>query len=136
MNQTNSKKHQGGCHCGAVRYEVELDASSGSKCNCSVCTKISNLTAIAKPEALTVKADPAHLGMYEWGAKSGQRYFCKVCGIHCYGTGTLEQLGGAYVSVNLNTLDGVDPARINTIYFDGRHNNWMAGPRNTPWPIG
>ncbi len=34
-----TKKHTGGCHCGKVRFEVELDASKGgSRCNCSICT--------------------------------------------------------------------------------------------------
>ena len=28
------KLHTGGCHCGAIRYEVELDASRGGRCNC------------------------------------------------------------------------------------------------------
>ena len=30
----------GGCHCGAVRLECELNPSVGtSKCNCSFCTR-------------------------------------------------------------------------------------------------
>ena len=37
-----------------------------------------------------------------------RRYFCKHCGIHCFGRGHLEVLGGDYVSINLNTLDDVD----------------------------
>ena len=37
--------------------------------------------------------------------------------------------------MNLNTLEGVDPSTIDVLYWDGRHNNWEAGPRATPWPI-
>jgi hypothetical protein len=44
-------------------------------------------------------------------------------------------LGGEYVSVNVLCLDEVDPATLKTIYWDGRHNNWAAGPRETPWAI-
>jgi hypothetical protein len=37
--------------------------------------------------------------------------------------------------VNLNTLDGVELAELELVYWDGRHDNWQAGPRDTPWPI-
>jgi hypothetical protein len=44
-------------------------------------------------------------------------------------------MGGDYVSVNLNALDDVDTSAMSMIYWDGRHNNWHAGPRPMPWPI-
>jgi hypothetical protein len=37
--------------------------------------------------------------------------------------------------VTLNCLDGVDPNAVAVQYWDGRHDNWAAGPRATPWPI-
>jgi hypothetical protein len=131
-----TKKYVGGCHCGAVRFEVETDLGKGaSRCNCSICTKIAQTGGIVKPAAFKVIAGEGNLGMYEWGAKIGQRYFCKTCGIHCFGRGHLEVIGGDYVSVNYNCLDDVDPSELKVIYFDGRHDNWQAGPRDRPWPI-
>jgi hypothetical protein len=32
-------KHQGGCHCGKVRYDVEMTLSKALSCNCSICSK-------------------------------------------------------------------------------------------------
>ena len=49
--QLGLKLHTGGCHCGAVRFEVELDATRGSRCNCSICNKVSQLGCIVKPDA-------------------------------------------------------------------------------------
>jgi hypothetical protein len=128
--------HSGSCHCKAVQFQVKVDLGAGAaRCNCSICTKVNQLGVIVKPEAFELLAGESELSTYEWGAKIGKRFFCKHCGIHCFGRGYLEQVGGAYVSVNVNALDDVDPSRVKTSYFDGRHNNWMAGVRNEPWPI-
>jgi hypothetical protein len=133
---TGVQKYTGGCHCGAIRFEVSLDPSEpGSRCNCSICTKTSVTGRIVKPDAFTLLSGQEHLSTYEWGAKVSKRHFCKVCGVHSFGLGHMAQLGGDYVSVNLNCLDDFDPNQIPLIHWDGRHNNWQAGPRGAPWPI-
>jgi hypothetical protein len=125
----------GGCHCGAVRYEATLDASRGGRCNCSICTKVGQTGAIVKPAAFRLVRGESDLSSYVWGGKISTRFFCKHCGIHCFARGHLVELGGDYVSINLNTLDGIDPCDVKVIYWDGRHDNWQAGPRDTAWPI-
>ncbi|MGD0529208.1 MAG: GFA family protein [Polyangiaceae bacterium] len=128
-------KHAGSCHCGAVRFEVIVDASRASRCNCTVCTKTSPTGAIVKPTAFSLLSGEADLSTYEWGPKTSQRFFCRSCGVHCFGKGHLDVLGGDYVSVNLNCLDDVDLGQAKVTYWDGRHDNWQAGMRDTPWPI-
>jgi hypothetical protein len=131
----NVKLHSGGCHCGAVRYEVSIDATQGGRCNCSICTKVAQLGGMVKPDAFRLVSSKECISAYVWGGKISTRHFCKLCGVHCFGSGHLAELGGDFVSVNLNTLDDVDPSEVNVINWDGRHNNWQAGPRATPWPI-
>jgi hypothetical protein len=130
------RKYLGTCHCGAVRFEVGIDLTKGgSRCNCTICTKLGQTGAIVKPEAFALLAGKESLSVYAWGAKISQRYFCKHCGVSCFGRGHLAQLGGDYVSVNLSALEGVELADLKVVYWDGRHDNWHAGPRDTPWPI-
>ena len=35
----------------------------------------------------------------------------------------------------VNCLDGIELRDLSIQYWDGRHDNWEAGPRSTPWPI-
>lgn len=135
-SSTGPSRHRGGCHCGAVRFEVTIDVSAGAtRCNCSICTKVAQTSSIVKPDAFTLLAGEDSLAHYEWGSKVAQRHFCKRCGIHCFGSGHLEVLGGDFVSVNWNCLDDVDPSTVRVMYWDGRHDNWQAGMRPEPWRI-
>jgi hypothetical protein len=133
---TTTQTLAGGCHCGLVRFQVDIDlGKGGGRCNCSICTKTSVTSSIVKPDAFTLLSDEASLASYEWGAKISRRFFCPRCGVHCFGRGFLEEVGGAFVGVNLLCLDDVDPALLPVTYWDGRHDNWDGGPRSTPWPI-
>jgi hypothetical protein len=132
---TTPTRRAGGCHCGAVRFEVELDASTGSMCNCTICNKLGTVGAIVKPAAFRLVSGEADLSTYEWGHKVGQRKFCKHCGVLCFAPGHLDVLGGDYVSINLRALDDFDLGRVTIGHWDGRHNNWQAGQRDTPWSV-
>jgi hypothetical protein len=132
MKQT----HTGACHCGAVRFQFEADLTEGgSRCNCTICTKTNIFGRSVKPDAFRLLQGERSLAFYEWATKIGKRYFCKTCGVQCYGSGHLAELGGDFVSVNLNCLEGVELDDLAVVYWDGRHNAWDAGPRPTPWPI-
>jgi hypothetical protein len=139
MSQTNgkqTKRYLGGCHCGAVRFEADIDLSSGaSRCNRTLCTKRSGMGIIVKPSALRLLTEEKALTGYACGGKTGTFYFCPKCGIHVVGRGNLPQLGGDYAFINLNCIDEIAPATLKVVYWDGRHNNWAAGPREAPWPV-
>lgn len=133
--QNLTGKHLGGCHCGAVRYEVDIEKPFFTRCNCSICVRLQSTGALVSPARFRLLAGADRTFTYEFGTKVGKRHFCRTCGVYVFGTGHLEVLGGDYVSVNANTIDDLDPNALPLAHWDGRHDNWQAGPRDTPWPI-
>ena len=134
--KTGATKVTGACHCGAVKIEVSLEpAPRIARCNCTICRRTAQTGTIVKPAAFTLLAGESNLGSYVWGGRIAERFFCKTCGIHVFARGHLEQLGGDYVSVNLNCFDALEVNERDVVYWDGRHDNWQAGPRSTPWPV-
>lgn len=131
------KTYQGSCHCGAVRYEADIDLSQGTtRCNCSICQKTRYWGIVIKPDAFRLLTDEALLGDYQFGSKQGHQLFCKSCGLRSFGRGDVPEIGGAYVSINIACLDGVPDEELASLpikYLNGRDYDWFHEPKVTSY---
>lgn len=82
-------KIDGGCHCGAIAYEAEIDPDGVGICHCTDCQTFSGsafrLGAVAAEGSFKLlRGEPR---LYEKTAESGNHRilaFCPDCGTHIY----------------------------------------------------
>lgn len=129
------KTYHGSCHCGAVRYEADIDFAEGTgKCNCTYCIKLRLWGVHIRPDALRMLAGEDALTVYRFNTQRVEHPFCRHCGVHVFDRGNIPEVGGAFVTVNIACLDdaelqGIIEAPLR--YFDGRTDNWMNPPAET-----
>lgn len=129
MKQTYS----GGCHCGAVRYEVDLDLSQGTlKCNCSICGKARAWLAFASPSDFRLQRGADALGEYLFASKNINHQFCKTCGIKSFARARTPNGEGVAVMVScLENIPAAELAALPVIYVDGLHDDFKSPPAET-----
>ena len=79
----------GGCHCGAIRYEAQVDPGRVAVCHCTDCQVLSGSAfRVTVPAALgTFRLLQGAPRIYTKTAESGrqrEQAFCEVCGSQLY----------------------------------------------------
>lgn len=115
----NTTIYEGGCHCGAVRFRVQIDKHEATECNCSICMKKGFLHLIVTAENFTLLQGKDELTTYTFNTGVAKHTFCRLCGIHSFYRPRSHPDG---YSVNLRCLDGNVVDRFQIKSFDGR--NW------------
>ncbi|XP_062968142.1 centromere protein V [Cynocephalus volans] len=80
-------KHTGGCHCGAVRFEVWASADLHVfDCNCSICKKKQNRHFIVPASRFKLLKGAESITTYTFNTHKAQHTFCKRCGVQSFYT--------------------------------------------------
>lgn len=125
------KTYHGSCHCGAVKFEVDLDLTQSTyRCNCSICRRTRFWAAVAKPEGFRLLTGESELTQYRFNTMQNHHYFCKHCGVRAFGVGNATPIGKMY-GVNVGCLDDVSDEELSKLaitYVDGHNDRWQSAP--------
>jgi hypothetical protein len=114
----------GGCHCGAVRFEVELpDTVKADTCTCSIC-RMTGFVHIVVPES-RFRVNGGPLTSYRFNTGVAEHLFCPVCGVKPFYRPRSNPDGW---SVNARCLDDPEAVKLDLDVFDGAHweDHWQA----------
>jgi len=110
---------KGGCHCGAVAYEVLApDEVELVACNCSICSMTGYQHLIVPKERFRLLSGKRKLTAYTFETGAAKHYFCSVCGVKSFYIPRSHPDG---YSINFRCLDDQEFRSVVTTDFDGKH---------------
>jgi hypothetical protein len=108
--------YAGGCHCGAVRFEVEApERMTVQDCNCTLCAMTGFLHLIVPRSRFRVLKGDEVLITYRFNTGVAQHKFCGKCGIKSF---YIPRSNPDGVDVNVRCLDE-QPKELVIEPFDG-----------------
>lgn len=108
--------HAGGCHCGAVAFEVDAPASiRASECNCSICRMSGYLHLIVPRSRFRLLRGADRMTEYKFNTGTARHLFCSRCGVKAFYVPRSNPDG---YSVNVRCLDPSTIASVEVEPFD------------------
>jgi len=114
-----ARTYEGGCHCGNVRYRVQIDLGHVISCNCSICQKRGAILTFVPASSFELRSGAQFLTDYQFNKKIIHHLFCKDCGVGSFARGVGPD-GAEMVAINVRCLEGVDLDALTITPFDGR----------------
>ena len=109
----------GGCHCGLVRFAIEIPGEvTVHRCNCSICQKSGYLHLIVEADRFTLLEGEGSLSEYRFHTGVARHLFCSNCGIKSF---YVPRSHPNAFSVNLNCIELPKGVAVTIEDFDGRH---------------
>jgi hypothetical protein len=125
MDAPSLVTHRGGCHCGAVKFEVDAPARFVvHDCNCSICRMTGYWHLIVPAGRFRLLQGQAALQDYRFNTGTARHLFCRICGIKSFYVPRSNPDG---FSVNARCLDSTTIGHVDIQPFDGQHWEQSAG---------
>lgn len=111
---------EGGCHCGAVRFRLQLPRQlQVRRCNCSICRMSGYLHLTVAHEDFTWLRGADEVLEYRFNTGQARHLFCRHCGVKSF----YQPRSHPHAwSVNLNCVALAEGMDVSIADFDGR--NW------------
>jgi hypothetical protein len=108
--------HRGGCHCGAVAFEVDAPARlTVSDCNCSICRMSGFQHLIVPATRFRLVRGAGSLTEYRFNTGIARHLFCRHCGVKSFYVPRSNPDG---YSVNVRCLDPSTIEHLDVELFD------------------
>ena len=108
--------HRGGCHCGAVAFEVEAPARlTVSDCKCSICRMSGYQHLNVQRARFRILKGAESLTEYRFNSGVARHLFCRHCGVKSFYVPRSNPDG---YSVNVRCLDPATIEHIEVERFD------------------
>ena len=132
----SDKKLEGGCQCGAVRYEVTGDPVMTAICHCSMCRRANAAPVVAWAmfEESQVSFTQTSPKLYA-SSEEGQRGFCETCGTQISFVATYIP---GLIDLTIGSMDQPDSITPQFHYWHSKHLAWVEFadtlPRHAEFP--
>ena len=114
--------HQGGCHCGAVRFEFRSAVDlTVYHCNCSICSMQGFIHLIVPATKFKLISDKNKLSTYLFNTEVARHFFCQQCGVKSF---YIPRSNPGGFSVNYRCVDQSTLGEVSFDNFDG--DQWEA----------
>ncbi|XP_042202951.1 centromere protein V-like [Homarus americanus] len=92
--ESSMVRHEGGCHCGAVRFQVVAPHSLTVRdCSCSLCVKKQNKHFIVPFSQFKLLKGHDSLTTYSFNTHAAKHNFCSTCGVQPFFIPSTDQSG-------------------------------------------
>ena len=120
-------KIDGGCHCGHITYEAEIDPEKVLICNCEDCQRLSGSAfrsvAFSKENAFTLLSGELKVYLKTGGSGAKrQQTFCPNCGSSIYST---SEEGGPLYGIRTGSINQRDQLVPKRRIFTRSEQSWI-----------
>lgn len=129
-------KIDGGCHCGSIAYEAEIDPEKVRICHCTDCQRLSGTAfriSVGTPEenfTLLSGAPKTYVKIGENGARRAQ-VFCPECGSQIYATAA-DGDGPRVFNLRTGTIDQRDELKPRSQIWTRSAQAWLGAIDSLP----